>query len=298
MSLEQREKRFNELCARFPCEHLGRLLAAYKIPDGLYETLRASSLEFLKTCLPIANKDCAEKDIMEKFEQSLPMIKNMTPNGKLMPKAYLTFDYNFFVRSVTDILESLCVEDLVENFNLPCLRYKAGTVSEDRLQRPYATEKRHMESWVGHSRNIVGLHIPLFGDLENNYLKLYAPPSGFQEHWADRKKNFSEGEKIADQYIPISITPKSGYLYFLECTSIHSSELSVNAKGRVSVDMMVDLKTKIQFGNVDTSGSLPLDAQFTFKKLKEIGRTQLLSLKENETGFIEINDIYNFSSHR
>ena len=105
-------------------------------------------------------------------------------------------------------------------------------------------------------------------------------------------------KKIADQYIAVSATPKAGYLYFLECTSIHSSELGVNAKGRVSVDMMVDLKTKIQFGNVDTSDSLPLDAQFTFKKLKEIGRTQLLSLKENETGFIEINDIYNFSSHR
>jgi hypothetical protein len=292
MSLAQRESRFNDLCSRFPNRSMGRLLAVYTLPEKEFEALKVATMLFLSRCLPNKGTLVEEDKLMEAFESNIHAVSNMTPNGKMMPKPFLTLEYNMWVRSIVDIIETMNVADLVDTFRLPTLRYKASQQSDELLRRPYATEKPHLETWVGHTQDSIAFHIPILGDIANNYLQLCSPPEDFEESWADPLEDFTAGEEIAGKYQMQDVRPEPGYLYVFECTSLHYSVRNPGAGSRVSLEVTCLMHDKIRRESKEAqSARSKLDSDFSFVDLRALGDRKVLRLFDTMSGVMEAKDV-------
>ena len=107
MSIAQRKLRFNSFCSRFTCQQPGNLLAVYTLPEEQFEALKIATMVFLSRCLPKREIAIDETKLLEAFERDIDSVTNMTPNGKMMPKPFLALEYNMWVRSITDIIETM-----------------------------------------------------------------------------------------------------------------------------------------------------------------------------------------------
>ena len=187
------------------------------------------------------------------------------------------------------------IADLVDTFRLPTLRFKSGLQSDERLQREYATEKPHLETWIGHSQDSIAFHIPILGDTSNNYLQLCSSPEEFEESWANRLEDFSAGAEIAEKYLVEDIVPEPGSLYAFECTSLHYSVQNPNAGSRVSLEVTCLMHETIRR---ESLGDLParadLDSDFSFADLRQIGNQKMLRLLDTMSGVMEVKDVIDF----
>lgn len=241
-SLAIREKQFSECCDRFGAERIGVLLAAYKMPTSQLKALQLSARLFIARSLGCSPGSLPEEEITDAVTANVGALENMTPNGKLIPKSALALEYNIFLQSVFEMLNALKISDLVNFDRLPTLRYKAAEEDEEKSVRHYATEKPHLESWLGHPKEAVVFHVPLFGDLEHNYVQLYEPPEHYQEQWSDQISDFSHGEEFAAQYTAIEKRPQLGHLYLFSAISLHRSCRTEKSGARISFEFTGVLK--------------------------------------------------------
>jgi len=281
------------MSARFACEEPGKLLAIYKIPTGQFQSLRIATMAILGRSLSEKRVFSEAEELLEAFEAGIDSVTNMTPNGKIMPKPHLELEYNIFIRCIADIIQSMDIEAVVSSVRLPTLRYKAGTLyGGGGSERHYATEKPHLETWVGHSQDSIAFHIPVLGDLKNNHLQLFSPPEDFEESWADPISDFNHGAAVAESYIRHDIIPQAGFAYIFECTSLHASvQTHAKTKARVSLEVTCLMKEKIQRPGIESNApAVKLDSDFTIDELKQIGNQKFLRLLESMSGLMEAKD--------
>ena len=289
MSLEKRVEKFDTLCERFECLRPDKLAVAYKIPEAKFEKFKLATKQYLSSVFPNPIPILEETEFLQTFKEQRELITNITPGGVILPKSNLTLDYNCWLRAISDIFQDLRIEDLVSAIRMPVPRYKSGKVSEENLQRSYATEKLHTETWLGHPRNTICFHVPIIGDLENNYVEFYSHPSDYEESWSDPIENFSDYEEIAKRYSLLDLKPKAGYLYLFDSTSVHASKTTGPDVGpRISTEIFCLYKEDIEENNPHQHGfNVGVEPTLFF----ELGKTKLFCPKNTMSGAIEMKTI-------
>jgi hypothetical protein len=289
MSLEQRVKKFDTLCERFECLRPDKLTVAYKIPTAKFKKLKLATMQYLSRLLQDQIPILEEAEFLQTFEEQLKSMTNITPNGKILPKSYLTLDFNCWLRTVSDIFQDLNIEDLLSGIRMPSLRYKTGQISEDLLQRSYATEKLHAETWLGHPKNTICFHVPIIGDLENNYVQFYSHPSDYEESWSEPVKDFNQYEEIAERFSLVDVKPEAGYLYLFDSTSVHTTKRTgPNVGPRISIEICCLLKKNLE---EKKSHQKQFDHLVEPALFFELGKTKLFCPNSTMSGSTELRTI-------
>ena len=295
MSLQAREQRFNGLCERFQPKSLGSLLADYKIPCRQFESLRLAISYYICRCFPDQQVILDEDGLLDHFAKHREELSNITPNGKIKAKPHLLLEYNLVTRCMVDIIRSLNIDDLVSGFRVPSIRYKPADGEEENQNRPYASEKCHTEAWRGHPENSIIFQIPLLGDTKNNYVKLFATPSAFEDHWACQTDDYAQLVKFSDQYLDVGHVVETSHMYIMDSVSLHHTFREPGAGARVSLEMYALLKEKV--GPYQSSmESIHFDAFLEQKDLLQIGSSILFEAENSDVGatliknLIKLND--------
>lgn len=286
-ALRARELQFDRCCQRFKAQRPGLLLAAYKIPDATLKAMQRCAELFLSRSLGCPCGQRPAQDLLACLATQGVGLENMTPNGKLMPKLHLALEYNLFIETVFSLLNELNIADLIDFYRLPTLRYKAGEADQRNIKRHYATEKPHLESWLGHPKEAVVFHVPLFGDVKNNYVQLFEPPLHYEESWSDPLTDFDQGEAFAAQHHVVNEKPRVGYLYLFSAISLHCSYRTKAAGGRISFEFTGALKGKVPTSTPSQSPLVnrPLDFKVS---PQDITQSKFYVPKNSYSGAVEI----------
>jgi|TARA_R100001594_G_scaffold94456_1_gene128654 hypothetical protein len=243
MSLENRIKGFDNLGTRFEHRRVGSLLVAHRIRPDLFERLQMAAALYISRSLKGDRFVRHESALMYALDMEYSDIRNITPNGMIVPKNYNTLEYNMLVRAFSSIIESLGITDLISSWHIPLnLRYKQGKVNEENMLRHHPTEHIHSDSWAGESSESVTVHIPIFGDTDRNYVSFYEPPSDFDESWLGALPSYKDGEEIAQRYTKLGYVPRKGDVHLADFAGLHASTRVPGAKSRITIDTTFVLK--------------------------------------------------------
>ena len=214
-----------------------------KLPKNLFENLSMTTKTYVARCIDANNIILDEKKLLKKFIAKRKFIKNITPNGIIVPKSDVSLEFNLLVKSYVDIVKFLNIGNLITNFQFPPnLRVKFAKLNRKNLNRKHPTEIMHADTWTGANPNWLAVHLFILGDIKNNHIRYAQPPENFNEDWLKPIKNVREGEKISKKFKIINYVPKKGSLIIADTTVIHQSYRKKNAGIRISLDTGFDIK--------------------------------------------------------
>ncbi len=241
--LRKRYEAFDVLSSRFDCYRPSGLTSVVDIPDAMFERMRLAAFIYMSKCLGQGRVILDEEEILDQFIRHEHEIRNITPNGMIVPKRHTILEYNQLVRALVDIVSLLNINDLISSWHVPLnLRIKYGKVTEGNLERHHPTEHIHSDSWAGESAESVTLMLPIFGDLPKNCVRYFDPPSDFSEEWLKPRPSYIDGKEIADRYVLNDFVPRKGQLILTDFASLHASTRLEGAGPRVSIDTTFALK--------------------------------------------------------
>ena len=276
MDLEMRYQAFDDLSKRFPCQRPSRLVSVYKTLPEEFERLRVAAAMFMSKCLTDNPVILDEEELLDTFVKRQAEIKNITPNGMIVPKRHTILEYNSLVRAFAGIINRLGIDELIGSWHIPLnLRIKFGEVSEENLKRHHPTEHIHSDSWAGESAESVTTLIPIFGDIARNHIRFYDPPSDFKEEWLGPRPTYLDGQSIAEKYSLVDYIPTKGDLILADFSSLHASTRLANAKTRVSIDTTFALKRPRKPGHKETIHPWRKDERATHEILSRLGEKHL-----------------------
>ncbi len=290
MSLESRKRKVQLISERFECNKLHPLIIEYKIDSSLFECLKVAAAIYISKCIPGKEIILNEDKLLQRLAETKTEIQNITPNGMIVAKRHLIFEYNALVKAFIDIIKSLNANDIIDTWHIPLnLRFKDSHASESNLKRHHPTEHIHSDSWAGESADSLTTMIGIFGDIERNNVKFYAPPDNFQEEWLRPLPSYIDGKKYADQFEKLSINQKMGYLYISDFSTLHASSLTPDADMRISID--TTFVTQSQFsGRVDSKETIHPwreNERMTHEDLLSIGEKTFFIFPDSVEHFVD-----------
>ena len=245
MSLQTRIDAFNLLASRFNNNRFSDLTLEHKINSSLLTRLHLAVFSYVSKCLQNDQFYMEEGALLDTVAEAYNegAIPNLTPNGIFLPKKHLVLEYNYLVSTFSAIIESLNIGDLISSWHIPLnLRYKDGLVSKSNLLRDHPTEHIHTDSWAGESSESVTIQIPIFGDIERNFVTFYSAPKEFDESWLGSRPSYKDGVEITKKYKKIDSRPSKGHLQLSDFADMHASTRLDNAGPRISIDTTFVLK--------------------------------------------------------
>jgi len=276
MSLENRTEAFNELAGRVKSQRPCQLISVIQPPKAQWEKLSHAAAVYMSRCLPNDQFILEEKALLEAFEKHQDEIKNVTPNGMIVPKRHTILEYNALVRAFADIFTSLNIDDLILSWHIPLnLRIKFGKVSEANMKRHHPTEHIHSDSWAGESSESVTVHIPIFGDVQRNHVVFYDPPQNFDEDWLKPLPSYAHGAAIAERYRKLDFVPQKGQIVLADFSTLHASSRFENRGSRVSIDTTFALKRPKIPGLEERIHPWRVDERISHQILKGFGESHL-----------------------
>lgn len=241
--LKLREESFARMCERFPHKKITSLISVYNIPKNDLKFLRNSAFLYMSKCLGHGTFIYNEKRILKEYVDKYKDIKNITPNGMIVPKRHTILEYNLLNQAFYNIISKLNINEYITSWHVPLnLRIKLGLALEENMVRNHPTEYIHSDSWAGESANSVTTMIPIFGDIEKNHVKFYQPPADFEEEWLGPRPSYKSGQEIAAKYSEVDFSSKPGQLIISDFATTHASYRDANAGARVSIDTTFALK--------------------------------------------------------
>ena len=278
MSLESRIKAFDRLSSRFACERQSPLISAYGIGKQNWEHLRIATMLYMSKCLPGEPIILDEEELLNRFEWTQNKMRNITPNGMIVPKRHLILEYNLLVRAFMDIMQEMDIGDFVASWHIPLnLRFKASQVVKDNLKRQHATELIHTDAWAGESPASVAVYISILGDVERNRIVFYDPPPDFSEDWLRPLQAYRDGAPIAKRYKKTKIKQKQGHVYLADFATMHASTRFRGSGSRVSFDTTFTLKRSVEESQMAEEKMHPWrkGERADYRTLCEIGKTKM-----------------------
>ena len=219
------------------------LVIEHEIDPFLFKRLQLAAATYISMCLPGNESIIEDEELISRLVEEHDSIHNITPNGMIVAKRHLILQYNAVVQAFTNIVKSMNSGEDISSWHIPLnLRFKAGIASESNLNRHHPTEHIHSDSWAGESAESMTAMIPIFGDIQRNFVKFYAPPQDFEESWLGALPSYIEGKEIADKYEELALRQKKGCLYMADFSSLHASSRLPGAGGRVSIDTTFVMK--------------------------------------------------------
>ena len=213
------------------------------LPKDLYENICIATKSYVAKCVDSENLILDERKLLKKLQLRKKLIKNMTPNGIIVPKNEIGLEFNILVKSYVDIIKFLNIENLITNFHFPPnLRVKFSKFEKKNKNRKHPTEVMHADTWTGANPNWLAMHIFILGDIRNNHIRYAQPPKNFNENWLKPLKSAKEGVEISKKFKLINYVPKKGSLIIADASVIHQSFRKKNSGIRISLDTGFDIK--------------------------------------------------------
>ena len=183
-----------------------------------------------------------EKEILKYFSKYRDMIKNITPNGSIIPKKENNFEFGILAKNYCQLLNDLNIYNKVKKVHFPFnIRIKFKNIKKGHMLRKHPTETMHADGWTGADPAWIAIHLFLLGDVSKNNILYAYPPNDFEENFLAPKNDSKEGLKISKKYKIIKYTPKKGSLIFADNSILHCSFRKKNSGIRVSLDTGIDL---------------------------------------------------------
>ena len=243
MSIEIRKKNIAKLAKKFPCKKISNLALEVIIPKHLFEDISIATKTYIAKCIDTQNVILDEKKLLKKFIAKKKLIKNITPNGIIVPKAEVALEFNLLVKSYVDIIKFLNIDSLITNFHFPPnLRVKFSKTNKKNLNRKHPTEAMHADTWTGANPNWLAVHLFILGDIKKNHIRYAQPPKNFKEDWLKPINKAKDGDNISKKFNIINYVPKKGSLVIADASVIHQSYRKKNAGIRISLDTGFDMK--------------------------------------------------------
>ena len=121
MSLNQRRAVFNNLIkyCNGNVRKINDLMIEIKIPKKFLKTLKQNTINYVSKSFNDNKKINNEDKLIMKINNKNYLIKNMTPNGLLMPKKENAEAFNNILKSYAAIIKFLGIKTLVDKFHFP-----------------------------------------------------------------------------------------------------------------------------------------------------------------------------------
>ena len=103
-----------------------------------------------------------------------------------------------------------------------------------------SSEHAHSDAWTAlNTKYSTTFFLPIFGDVNKNFVEFYLPKNEFDEKWLDQKYFSSDlAKSILKFYKKINFNFYSLGKYILaDCSVLHKSVVKKNAGVRVSIDI-------------------------------------------------------------
>ena len=107
MSLEIRKKNIEKISKRFRCNKITDLFLEIKLPENLAKNLAIAAMKYIANSIDYQNTILNEKKLLKKLIAKRKNMKNITPNGIIVPKREISLDFNFLVKSYVDVIKFL-----------------------------------------------------------------------------------------------------------------------------------------------------------------------------------------------
>lgn len=249
-----RKKNFDVLLKNIDCIKINDLMLEVKVPKNLIDNIINATRNYLSKCIQIKNNTfLKENQIIKCFKKNNLNIKNITPNGMIVPKNEFTLEFNSIVKAYVDILKYCNITKFVESFHFPPnLRIKYSKIEKNHMRRKHPTELMHADTWTGANNNWIASHIFLLGDIKNNNIEYAEPPYNFKEEWLQPLELSKQGIKIASNFKKIKYTPKKGSFVLADASILHRSFRKNNSGTRISFDTGFDLKCRFKIRNLQS----------------------------------------------
>ncbi len=245
MSLKIRKYYLKNLSKKFKAKKINDLMYEVKIPDNLFYNLKNATINYISRCFNDNETVVTEKNLIKKILSKHNKLKNLTPNGIIVPKIESSLEFNNLLKSYVQLLKFLNLEKSIEKFHFPPnLRLKLPNLKKKNMLRKHPTELMHSDTWTGANPNWCAIHIFLLGDIAKNNIRYAEPPKFFDESWLKPLNKSIDGKRFSKQFKIIKYTPKKGHMIIADATIIHQSFRKKNAGIRVSIDTGFDLKMK------------------------------------------------------
>ncbi len=258
------------------------LICSSKISDEDWRHLQNSANLYMNKCLPNNSFITDENELLETFAQNKDSIKNITPNGLIVPKRHTVLEYNLLVNAVARIINSAGIGDWITSWHIPLnLRIKHNEINEENMKRHHPTEHIHSDSWAGESADSVTVMIPIFGDTDHNRVTYYDPPDNFEDSWLGPLPSYADGAEIASRYKKLDFVPKKQHLILADFSTLHASHRDAGASHRVSIDTTFVPVRKYKGGDGETIHPWRENERATHKVLSSLGETHLFHFPDS-----------------
>lgn len=237
MSYQERLNRVNKL-KEWGCEQAHDLISFYNLTKIDYENLNRSVKNYICRAMDISFFDDDEKFVYEMDKSR--NLKNITPNGAVVPKRDYMLEYNIFLREWKNIMKKIVSPkpEMLNRLRLtPNIRIKFQEEIEENKNRALNTALPHSDGWLEGPWGM-NCFAPLFGDTDNNTLRYYEPnKEDFSEDFVQINPSYKDMQWVMDYYSPIKFVPKKSKVYFSDYSMIHNTyKYKPNAGTRVSID--------------------------------------------------------------
>ena len=197
------------------------LMTEVKIDDAQFKEIKDAVTRFIRAPLEGQEDLTSDQDLLETARQQLA---NLTPNGIVVPKQEIEPEFNQVQSSVVSWVKSLGVDDMLGTaFCLVAVRLVSGTIGSNELSRGYSSLKLHSEVWNGEPLDMIGIHIPISGDLENTTVEFFQPPTDFEDKYFYLLDDYDQAKDLENDCQMYPAPLKFGHAYFVDVIVPHKT---------------------------------------------------------------------------
>tara|TARA_A100001011_G_C14270789_1_gene826897 strand:+ start:339 stop:1238 length:900 start_codon:yes stop_codon:yes gene_type:complete len=241
MSILYRKKRIKKIIKYWDFKEIHDLMVEHNLNKSAYKNFKHAVKNYISKAMNIdyeKNDKLFIKNI--DLEKKNLRLRNITPNGAVVPKREFHLEYNIVLREWSEIVKNFTKnkKNLLKKFRTtPNIRIKFGDEIKKNIKRPLNTSLPHSDAWVEGPWGM-NCFFPIIGDIKKNNL-VYYEPIKFREEFLGTAKTYNEMQWVLKYYKKIKFTPKLGRVYVSDYALIHNTNRKPQSGTRISIDTTI-----------------------------------------------------------
>ena len=162
MSLKIRRKYFKKFIKNIPfkVKEINDLMAEITLPKDRIKKFQTDLINYMNASIINRKKFIdKEKELLKYFSKNRHDIRNITPNGSIIPKKENNFEFSVLAKNYCELLNELKIYNKVKKVHFPFnIRIKYENVEKGHMQRKHPTETMHADGWTGADPAWIAIH--------------------------------------------------------------------------------------------------------------------------------------------
>ena len=171
MSLKYRIERIDNMSKSWGLNREHDLIVSLPLDKNIFKDFKVKIKLYVSRALNFSFEE-NDDNFLKKINKARENIKNVTPNGAIVPKKEFQLEYNIILRDWSLTIKNMIEKDkkLLSIFRItPNIRIKYGKELEDNIGRDLNTSNPHSDAWLDGPWGL-NCYFPILGDCENNNL--------------------------------------------------------------------------------------------------------------------------------